>query len=227
MSVPVGESRTFTITPNSGYKIEDVLVDGVSQGAISSYTFSNVRADHTIWATFKQQSLPPIVALCPAGTAFDATKYPQNWPQSDPMTSQCYWDGNGKVYISGDPASLTGVRADDGFIVQIQPSGAQYDAQPHYATVHNIIDLTSGMTPGQNTITIIVKNWCGLSMSYGSATGIGTTQTPFIIQVNTQTMSLSATEKQSADEMPSFITEEKDGLVVNGTLIKITNESVG
>jgi hypothetical protein len=47
-----GESHTFTITPNQGYHIEDVKVDNVSQGAISSYTFSGVHGDHTISATF-------------------------------------------------------------------------------------------------------------------------------------------------------------------------------
>ena len=47
-----GSSITFTITPNTGYHTTDVRVDGVSQGAISSYTFSNVTANHTISATF-------------------------------------------------------------------------------------------------------------------------------------------------------------------------------
>jgi peptidoglycan hydrolase-like protein with peptidoglycan-binding domain len=50
--VASGGSQTFTITPGSGYQIASVVVDGVSQGAISSYTFSNVQASHTISATF-------------------------------------------------------------------------------------------------------------------------------------------------------------------------------
>ncbi len=45
-------SQTFTITPTSNYSIADVKVDGVSQGRIASYTFSNVTANHTIAATF-------------------------------------------------------------------------------------------------------------------------------------------------------------------------------
>lgn len=50
--VNYGGSQTFTITPNTGYHVSDVTVDGVSQGAITSYTFTNVTADHTITATF-------------------------------------------------------------------------------------------------------------------------------------------------------------------------------
>ncbi len=52
VSVPEGNDRTFTITPNSAYVVEDVLVDGSSVGAVSSYTFTNVTEDHTIHATF-------------------------------------------------------------------------------------------------------------------------------------------------------------------------------
>ncbi|MCP4709112.1 MAG: hypothetical protein GY869_10845, partial [Planctomycetes bacterium] len=45
-------SRTFAITADPGYQISSVLVDGASQGVISSYTFSDVAADHTIIASF-------------------------------------------------------------------------------------------------------------------------------------------------------------------------------
>lgn len=51
-----GENKTFTITPNRNYSITDVKVDGESQGAISTYTFSNVTEDHTISAIFKYNS---------------------------------------------------------------------------------------------------------------------------------------------------------------------------
>ncbi|MRR55359.1 MAG: hypothetical protein EG822_12770 [Deltaproteobacteria bacterium] len=50
--VNYGGSQTFTITPNSGYKVADVKVNGTSVGAVSSYTFSKVTSDQTISATF-------------------------------------------------------------------------------------------------------------------------------------------------------------------------------
>jgi len=52
VSVPSGGIQTFTITPQSGYIISNVKVDGVSKGAITSYTFINVLAVHTISVTF-------------------------------------------------------------------------------------------------------------------------------------------------------------------------------
>ncbi len=45
-------NQTYTITPNSGYNVADVLVDGVSVGAVVTYTFTSVIANHTITASF-------------------------------------------------------------------------------------------------------------------------------------------------------------------------------
>ena len=51
-SVTQGNSQSYTITASSGYKIEDVKVDGSSIGAASTYTFSGVSSSHSISATF-------------------------------------------------------------------------------------------------------------------------------------------------------------------------------
>ncbi|MCK9419949.1 MAG: hypothetical protein M0R70_11285, partial [Nitrospirae bacterium] len=51
-TVNCGGSQTFTITPNACYHIVDVKVDGVSKGAITNYTISNVTTNHTIAASF-------------------------------------------------------------------------------------------------------------------------------------------------------------------------------
>ena len=53
----VGADQTFTITPESGYKVADVLVDGRSVGAVATYTFTKVTAKHTIAATFAQSAV--------------------------------------------------------------------------------------------------------------------------------------------------------------------------
>ncbi len=45
-------SKTYTITPNTGFHVSDVFVDGQSVGAVSTYSFNNVTADHIIYAEF-------------------------------------------------------------------------------------------------------------------------------------------------------------------------------
>lgn len=52
VSVSKGSNKSFTIIADKGYKISDVLVDGKSAGAVSTYTFSNVREAHTITVSF-------------------------------------------------------------------------------------------------------------------------------------------------------------------------------
>ena len=47
-----GASPTFTITPAAGYRVAAVTVDGTSVGTVTSYTFSNVTASHSITASF-------------------------------------------------------------------------------------------------------------------------------------------------------------------------------
>src|SRR4030095_7573654 len=52
VSVNYGSDQSFSITPAAHYHVADVLVDGSSVGAVSSYTFTNVTANHTIAASF-------------------------------------------------------------------------------------------------------------------------------------------------------------------------------
>ena len=56
--VSEGTSTTFAIQPNQGYNVQTVTVDLVSQGSITTYTFSNVTADHTISANFVDDIKP-------------------------------------------------------------------------------------------------------------------------------------------------------------------------
>lgn len=52
-SVAFNGTQNYTITANAGYHVSDVLVDGVSVGAVNTYSFTNVTADHAIYAAFE------------------------------------------------------------------------------------------------------------------------------------------------------------------------------
>lgn len=58
VSVAQGASQSFTITPQAGYSIAQVTVDGAAKGAVSTYTFSSVAANHSIEATFTPSATP-------------------------------------------------------------------------------------------------------------------------------------------------------------------------
>jgi len=91
--VEAGDSQTFTIAPNPGYRIGDVLVDGASQGPVTSYTFTNIWKDHTISATF--------VALQPGSTV-------TAMPPSGPGVTELAGLVSGQGVFLGDVHAVSG-----------------------------------------------------------------------------------------------------------------------
>ncbi len=71
-TVAVGQNATFTIAPASGYHVDDVLVDGGSVGAVTTYVFRNVNAGHTISAVFAVN--PKVTLSRPYAAAFASAK---------------------------------------------------------------------------------------------------------------------------------------------------------
>jgi hypothetical protein len=117
-SVNSGANQTFTITPATGYNIAGVTVDGSSAGAVSTYTFSGVTANHTIAATFaeKMYTVTPFVgadgSISPATvqtvayngtTAFTVTP---NIGYSIASVTGCGGTLSGSTYTTG-PISLS------------------------------------------------------------------------------------------------------------------------
>ena len=53
-TVNYGSSKTINISPSTGYEVNEVIVDGVNKGKITTYTFNNITDNHTISVTFKK-----------------------------------------------------------------------------------------------------------------------------------------------------------------------------
>ena len=101
-----GGSQGFTIKADTNYNIKTVLVDGVSVGPVSSYTFNNVTADHTIAATFGATTVSILtdkdkVRVPPGKTAPLQVKLSDEPPANVVVTV---------AWVSGSPAlSIEGV----------------------------------------------------------------------------------------------------------------------
>lgn len=52
-----GTSKAFTITPNEGYHVDSLTVDGTAVNVVTEYTFSDVTANHTIAVTFAKDAM--------------------------------------------------------------------------------------------------------------------------------------------------------------------------
>jgi Zn-dependent metalloprotease len=70
ISVMEGNNQTFTVQPNAGYMLLDLIVDNVSVGPVASYTFNNVRANHSIVAQFG--TIRNLSRITSVGASFNA-----------------------------------------------------------------------------------------------------------------------------------------------------------
>lgn len=52
-----GTSKAFTITPNAGYHVDSLTVDGTAVNVVTEYTFSDVTANHKIAVTFAKDAV--------------------------------------------------------------------------------------------------------------------------------------------------------------------------
>ncbi|NOY24225.1 MAG: hypothetical protein GXO70_12055 [Acidobacteria bacterium] len=103
MAVNYGDSQTFLFSPDVGYHVSDVMVDGTSMGAPGHYTFVNIQANHTLSVTFSA-NIPPVI------DSFTADGSAGNAPLTVNFTCMAHDpDGGGIVQYRWD---ITGKRAD-------------------------------------------------------------------------------------------------------------------
>jgi hypothetical protein len=88
-TVNYGGSQSYLISPNSGYHIVDVQVDGVSKGPVTTYSFSSVTANHSVSATFAINTYP----LTLSGPNGKVTENP----------AQSVYDSNSVVQLTAIP----------------------------------------------------------------------------------------------------------------------------
>jgi uncharacterized repeat protein (TIGR02543 family) len=121
-SVAYGGSKTYTITPTDGYAIKDVLVDGVSVGAVGAYTFKDVKKAHTLSASFsKKETVQPFTDVKGSDWFYDSVMYVREngmmagtdldlFSPNAEMTRQMLW----MVLVrmdGGSPASMDDAKA--------------------------------------------------------------------------------------------------------------------
>ena len=96
-SVRHGWDQTFAITPDKGYAVAKVLVDGKSVGSVKSYTFKNVTKDHTIEVVFMKANGNPQTGVfvdVPEGSYYEEAV---DWAVENGITT-----GTGNNYFTPD-----------------------------------------------------------------------------------------------------------------------------
>ena len=174
VSVKEGASQTFTITASEGYAIADVLVDGQSVGAVDSYTFENVTANHTIAAVFTRTASDvqfdndfesesfPGHGWTVKGTRTDS---PYTWYKGTNTklnsTKQARIDMDYYVDPWGDPWSVGGIRK------PLLPMAGGSDKLQDEYLISPVVNLT-GKTPTLSFDYLLFKsvigNYCSVTV---------------------------------------------------------------
>ena len=162
VEVVEGADQAFSITANEGYEIESLKVDGAAVSTATSYTFTNVRAAHTIEATFKQKITveKPSIGKQPQNVSVKAGEQATFTVAATGTDLKYQWqidrnDGKGFADIAGaDRASYTTSAVDmtcNGFKYQCVISNSTGSVTTNAAT----LTVTEDVTPPLVTKHII------------------------------------------------------------------------
>jgi hypothetical protein len=171
ISVSRGNNKTFTITPNSGYQVDDVLVNGISVGAVTSYTFNNVLANQTIAATFKVILTTNYTIIASAGANGGISP-------------------NGSVSVTGGTNKTFNITPNNGYQIDVvKVNGTSVGAVATYTfnnvTANQTIEATfKAVVVGTSTITASVVGGNGTISPTGAVSVTNGTNKTFTITPN-------------------------------------------
>lgn len=195
VTVNNGADQTFTITPNSDYSIADVKVDGISKGKITTYTFNNVTANHTISATFCHNGGSSSGSESMGGdsssggsTTIPTIPIPEDKPNqpvkaSIPVTAVAVTNGTAS-------ASIT-----DKTIIDVIAK-AQADAKALKTANGTSVALNISMPKGATSLTAILTQNSLSSLVNAKVTNLEINSSP--VSLNFDQKTLSEIQKQSS-----------------------------
>ena len=100
VTVNYGEDVKLTFTPNEGYHVESIVVNGATVEAAQTYTLTAVKQNYTVTATFAKDTSGPVVP------SEDASYTVKHWQES--LTQAGATEHDGKYYTLFDTQQLTG-----------------------------------------------------------------------------------------------------------------------
>jgi len=163
--VPYGNSQAFSISKNAGYHIADVLVNGNSAGAVTTYTFPSVTADQTIAASFAQNTRAQIYYEgFESGTGAwsftgDNSRQTGNVPKN--QTASIRLRNTGTMTRTISTAGYSGIIAQFGWCAQSLDSSSEY-VRAEYSTdggsSWTTLSQITGPTGNPTTLTIVTSS---------------------------------------------------------------------
>ena len=166
--VDAGADSNCTLTPSLGYRITDVWVDGISQGAMSSYTFTNVMSGHTLEASFIRMD-PVIISgyLTERGVGLQGVS--MNGLPGNPLSDQSGF------YTASVDYGWSGTVVPSKYRYLFQPPSRIYTVVTGNQTNQNYavppsppsinLGITTGAPGAQVTVPLVFRNTPGYQIS--------------------------------------------------------------
>jgi len=234
VSVASGANQAFTITPNTNYVVSDVLVDGGSVGAVTSFTFNNVTANHSISATFAPGNFPLNVTVVGPGTV---AKNPNQatYPHAS-VVQLTATPGSGNVFLGWSGAATgttnpvnvtmngtTNVTATFSYRLDINITGGGVVNQTPPGVNHapgTVVQLTAVPNAGYN-----FNSWSGSATGSANPLNVTVDQNKTVIAnfvLNTYVLSLSTVGSGAISKAPDF------PVYTHGSAVQLTaNAAIG
>ncbi|MEW5765846.1 MAG: hypothetical protein AB1824_12815, partial [Acidobacteriota bacterium] len=149
-------------TPDSGFHVADVLVDGVSVGPVASYTFTNVQADHTIAASFAPDiNGPPVITglaavpdVIPSGTGSSTITFTVTDPEGGAVTWSASLSGTTSTGELGS-LNITSATVPSGTLVTVTYSADKAGVGSVTLAVDAVDPLGAPATQQTVTLTLL------------------------------------------------------------------------
>lgn len=134
LDVAKGSNLTYTFTPNNGYVVSAVAVDGKQVGAINTYTFNNISGKHSIAVAFAKKAEP--VATAPPKKQSSSTFVPAATAAPAPVTTKT----EEKTQVPEEVKEATLVDEDGDGISETPLEEIAEDVEPA-TEPHDVIDM--------------------------------------------------------------------------------------
>ncbi len=145
VSVNYDADQSFTIAATTtGYRVADVLVDGVSVGAVTSYTFTDVQAAHTIAASFAADTFTLSYTAGTGGTLSGTT--PQTVAYGGSGTEVTAVPNTGYHFVSWSDGILTAARTDTNVVADVSVT-ANFTQNEYTLTINSAYGSVSVNDP--------------------------------------------------------------------------------
>ena len=193
-TVYAGDSQSYSFSPVSGYKISNVLIDGSPQGAITSYTFSNIGSNHTISVVFEK------IAATPTETP-------------TPPKSEAQLAAEAAAKKIADEKAAQDLAAQQKALSDISAAGKTFlDLQKELLTILNPGKVTKSPSTGNTSPAVANPQPNGLNTSVPDGT---------VLITPTQIATLDIAKTSSGNSANIAISQLKSGQRVKVTVISI------